>query len=448
MSDLLNVGLSGLTAYRYALNAIGENVANAQTEGYSRRSVTLRPAEVMADAEPIYKESIIFNGVTAEGVTRAWDAFRASEARYAASAFGRGDVRQQWLSAVEGALDDGAAGIGSAMGSFFDAGTALASNPIDGLGRSTMLTALGDVANAFRTTSEALSRVSDGIAAAAQIDVDALNDALSALYDINGTLRAAPPGGTARASLEDERDKLIDFIAERVDTVATVGDHGTVTLKLSGASGADLLTGQGPSLVTMVRAGDGRISLQLSSNGTTAPLPATGGRLAGLADVASSTADRCAVLDVLAQDFVTAVNSWNASGTDLNGNPGGDLIEAPSGAASVNVLVTDGNLIAAESPASANGNLLALDTVRQTSGLEARWGRMVSANAQSLSSAKSEAQAATSWRDKAFASLDEVTGVDLDREAGELLRFQQAYNGAARIVQVARETLNEIFDLF
>ena len=51
-------------------------------------------------------------------------------------------------------------------------------------------------------------------------------------------------------------------------------------------------------------------------------------------------------------------------------------------------------------------------------------------------------------RDQAFAARDETSGIDLDREAAELLRFQQAYGASTRIIQVARETLQSILDLF
>jgi flagellar hook-associated protein 1 FlgK len=164
VSDLLGIGSSGLRAYRHALNAVGENVANAESLGYSRRSVTLRQTQASGGADLIFRQPILFNGVTAAGVTRAWDAFRAIEARYASAAAGRAEVRSQWLTGVEAALNDGAAGVGTSIGRFFDAGTTLAAAPNDRLGRSSMLLALGDVAAAFRNTAGALDRGNAGTA--------------------------------------------------------------------------------------------------------------------------------------------------------------------------------------------------------------------------------------------------------------------------------------------
>jgi flagellar hook-associated protein 1 len=449
LSDLLNIGSSALAAYRHALTAVGENVANAETPGYSRRSVTLKEVRGSGGSDPIYRPSIHFNGVTATGVARAWDEFRASEARRSASDAGQADVRQQWLTGVESALDDGPSGVGNSLTTFFNSAANLAAHPDDALGRLAMLTSLEDVATAFRRTGGSLERTSEGIAASARLEVDGVNNALDALHDINGSIRTAMPGGSARASLEDERDRLIDFLAERLDVTASVNGDGTANLHMTGASSVSLLSGPGPGQVGLATATDGRLSLALSINGTTVPLPVASGKLAGFLDVATTTADKRAALDLVASDFAASINDWSAGGLDANGAAGADLVEAPAGAASLRVIVTDPDAIAAAATdGTANGNLLALETVRETSGIEARWAGLVSANAQALASARSEASATASWRDYSYASLDEVTGIDLDHEAAQLLRFQQAYNGSARIIQVARETINAIFDLF
>ncbi|WP_129794337.1 flagellar hook-associated protein FlgK [Sphingosinicella sp. CPCC 101087] len=446
MSDLLSIGASAVRAYRGALGAIGENVANAETPGYSRRTVVLRQAATPGiSPDPIYGDQLLFSGVSIGGVQRAWDSFRASEARFAASAAGAAAAREQWLVSVETAFGSSSATVGASMTVFFNTAASLAANPGELLGRTTMLTSLGDVAGAFRTSAEALGRVSEGIRSAAALDIEAVNDSLTALDDINATIRASKPGGAARAALEDERDRLITEIAGRLDIGVTIAGDGTAALTLGGAASVSLLDGGSPGFIDMVVATDGRISLQLTKDGSTVPLPATSGSLAGLVRVAGTTADRRAALDVLAIDFATAINDWSADGLDLAGNPGGPLLDASGGAVSIDVLVTDPALVAAQSTdGRANGNLLALDALRGPTGPESRWNALVADCAQSLSAARAEASAAASWRDNSFASLDEVTGIDLDREAAELLRFQQAYGAASRIIQVARETFDTL----
>jgi flagellar hook-associated protein 1 len=446
MSDLLNIGSSAVRAYKGALGAIGENVANAETPGFSRRTVVVKQAPTPGiSPDPVYREQVLFSGVEVAGVQRAWDSFRASEARFAASAAGMASTREQWLISVETALGNGSATVGSSMTSFFNSATALALNPDDMLGRATMLTTLGDVAGAFRMSASALARVSEGIQDAAGLDIAAVNKALAALDDINGTIRSSMPGGQARATLEDQRDQLIDYVAQRLDVSANVAGDGTVDLTLAGASTVSLVNGLGPGFLGMAVSTDGRIALQITKEGTTSPLPATSGSLAGLVRVAGSTADRRAALDTLASDFATEINDWSAAGLDLAGNPGPALLDASGGAVAMETLVTDPALVAAESTdGRLNGNLLALDALRGPNGSEARWNALVSDSATALAAVKSEASAAASWRDNSFASLDEVTGIDLDREAAELLRFQQAYGAASRIIQVARDTFETL----
>src|SRR5688572_22560673 len=199
MSDLLNIGSSAVRAYKGALGAIGENVANAETPGFSRRTVVVKQAPTPGiSPDPVYREQVLFSGVEVAGVQRAWDSFRASEARFAASAAGMASTREQWLISVETALGNGSATVGSSMTSFFNSATALALNPDDMLGRATMLTTLGDVAGAFRMSASALARVSEGIEDAAGLDIAAVNKALAALDDINCTIRSSMPGGQAR----------------------------------------------------------------------------------------------------------------------------------------------------------------------------------------------------------------------------------------------------------
>jgi flagellar hook-associated protein 1 FlgK len=401
---------------------------------------------VVGSGDIAYRAQVTFNGVDATGVARAWDNFKADEARFATSSAERAGVREQWLGSVETALDDGPSGIGSSMTGFFAAASSLASDPGDPLGRGAMLSALDNVAGAFRNTGQALARISDGVGQAAGLEVNALNDALKALHDVNGALAPTAANGSARASLEDQREQLIQFIAGKIDVKVTIGSDGRATLAAGSNGSMSLLAGNGPSVASLVPAADGRLSLQLTAGGTTAPLPAAGGTLAGLVEVAATIADRRGALDGLAADFTTMVNGWSAGGNDANGNAGADLLATPAGAVSMQALATDPDLVPAAAGGAPNGNLLALDAVRGSSKVEDRWSALVSANAQMLSSAKSQSAASSKWRDTSLAALDEVTGVDLDTEAAEMLRFQQAYNASARIIQVARESIQALFD--
>ncbi|WP_324749705.1 flagellar hook-associated protein FlgK [Sphingomonas sp. LY54] len=448
MSDLLSVGISGLTAYRAALTAVGDNVANAETPGYSRRTVSLREAGNAGGGGVGMGTSLLFSGATAHSVERIWDDFRAADARVSSGLAGRAQVRQQWLTAVESALGDTGHDVGTLVGKFYNAAVNLSANPGDRLGRASMLSALEEAAGAMRGAADALTKVAAGISRAAQLEVDATNGDLAKLSEVNLALLAAEPGRSSHAALQDQRDRLIDSISARIDVTADIAANGTVTLTLGSDAGTKLLDLNRRSLLVVVPAADGRLSLQLSSGGTIAPLAAGAGTLSGLVDVAASTADKRATLDSLASDFAADLNSWQAAGLNPAGNPGAALLAITGGAAGLRVTTTDPAAIAAASATAENGNLLDLPAMRGVDGAESRWAALVAGQAQALAAARSEANAATTRRDNSLATRDEIIGIDLDREAADLMRYQQAYGAATKIIQTARDTLQSILDLF
>src|SRR3546814_5374491 len=110
-------------------------------------------------------------------------------------------------------------------------------------------------------------------------------------------------------------------------------------------------------------------------------------------------------------------------------------------AASLQVLISDTTALAtASSDWMSNGNQLNIHSIRGTTGAENGWTPIISAHGTLLTSALSEEKAASARDQQARAARENVSGVDLDVEAAELLRMQQNYSGCAKIIQVARET--------
>ena len=150
MSDLLAIGRSGIVAYRAALSTVGENVSNAETEGYTRRTVTLKESAVSSSSNYQYRSSAIFGGVNVGSVNRVFDVYRSSYARFASSEAERAGAKATWLDVAEGALDDSDVGLGAKMSAVFTSAEALSADVSSDTNRRTMLSALNDVANQFR----------------------------------------------------------------------------------------------------------------------------------------------------------------------------------------------------------------------------------------------------------------------------------------------------------
>lgn len=450
MSDLLGIGRSGVVAYRAALATVGENVSNVETEGYTRRSVVLKESAVSTSNDYHYRTSAVFGGVTVGAVQRVFDNYRSSYARFANSQASRADVKATWLATTEGALDDSDVGLGVKMAAVFTGAEALSADVSSDTGRRTILNSLNEVANQFNNTASELKSAADGVASTAQTAVDQLNDDLALLANINVNLARATPGSAGMALLQDRRDQTLQRISGAVGVSVRLEDDGRADVTLLGDDTAKLVDSSRTTgaFVGLMQSTDGRLSLVLSGYGSQVPIGPQSGGLAGLVDVASTIATRRDALDEVAANFADVINSWNMGGLDQDGNAGVALMSGTT-AATIATTTSNTRLIAAASTGGVvNGNALALKDFRNSDGPEAQWTLLVSVHAQSVSSAKAEQAAADAQKDGALLQLDEVTGVDLDVEAAQLLRFQQAYSASSRIIQVARDTLQEIFGLF
>lgn len=444
MSDLLNIGASGVSAYRNALATIGENVVNAETKGYVRRDIRLQEAGGQSGPNPLYRYDQGALGVRSGMVVQAWDEFKASDARISTADAGRTASRSRWLAVTEAALDDGPTGTNTKLSKFFTSAQALAADPHAQAPRQSMLFALQEAAAGIRGNAQALERAAIGVSAESQGTVDVINSDLETLARLNLSIRRAGEGTAANAALAGERNRLIDDLSEKIGIDVTLASNGVATIKLAG-TGQTILDGTESARFGAFTLTDGRITTTLDN----VPFVAANGALAGIVAAADGIATQRTALDALANDFATELNTWSAQGVTPAGNAGVPLLQAGGGAAALVVLISSGDDIPAGLPGgAANGNLTLLEGLRGDARVESRLDLLINTQANAFASAKAEAGASAARRDASLVARDEVSGVDLDREAAELIRYQQAYDASARIIQVARETLQTILNIF
>lgn len=437
MSDLLAIGASGVRAYQGALATTSDNIANAGTAGYVRRTPTLR--EVAATAGT---GGTVQAGVSLGLVDRAADAFRSNAVRASGSELARSESGMVWLDRVEQALDGGQ--LSARMGDFFNAAQSLAANPADAAPRAVMLEQASAAAAAFRTTGASLETAQAELGSMAQGAAKSLTEQGAALARVNAALGRS--GGSPAPALLDERDRILESMSALVDTSVSFDAAGRATVK-AGPGGPTLVVGDQAANVGVSLNGQGALQFHSSLNGEAAVIPAQGGTLAGIVDGAQRIADAKASLDDLATDFADAVNAVQAGGQNLNGQAGAAMFAGTS-AATLTMTLTDGAQIAAATPGAGrqgNGNLAVLAAVRKSGGFEDRLTTLQSATGAAIAAKRSVIDAQSSIHDNAVAARDSVSGVNLDEEAVNLLRYQQAYQASARVIQVARETLDSIF---
>jgi len=441
-ADLFSIGVSGLRGFRAQMGAISENIANASTENYNRRSVILEESSVSASSQPLYIPSANFGGSQIGGVARANDPYLDATARLTGSSLGSSNARLRWLSDIETALNDDALGVGASISEMYGAIDKLAGNPADPALRTNVLYTIEKTVTAFQSSSEGLNTTLEGVYSGAQGDVTLINDSLNELARINRSLLGSRPGTSNHAQLLDSRDAELSKITQRIDIDISFGANDNAKLTYNGT---DVVVGENAINFAVNQNADGTLQLTLDGTNTTAP---ANGSLGGLFTSATVARQRLDSLDALAVQFAGDMNTWHAGGLTDGGAAGGALFSVGTTAASLAVVIANNSDIAAQTAdGRLNGNLLNISSTRGTGSVESGWTSLVVAHGNLLSTTRAEQEAAEARDQNARSAREQVSGVDLDREAADLIRVQQAYQAAARIIQTAREITDAILRL-
>ncbi|MDF7777520.1 flagellar hook-associated protein FlgK [Sphingomonas sp. AOB5] len=445
MSDMLSIGASGVRAYQTALTTVSENIANAGNTNYARRTANLK--EVIATSATS-GSSITGLGVVANGVVRQGDDLRAGDVRNAGADLAKTEAGATWLERIEGALTGNQ--LGDRLTSFFNNATAVAADPSALAPRATMLESAASLATAFSSTSDALAGAAADLDATAEAAVGNLNSLLSGLAKINSAIGRTPQGTSGSAALMDQRDQILGAMSAITDVSVSLDVNGRATVRAGGDGGPVLVRGDQAATITYVQNDEGAMSFAVHGNGETQVMTPMGGALAGMAEGAQRIAAAREQLDAMATSFVDGVNAVQAGGVDLSGNSGAPMFEAGDPPSQIKMVLTDPRGIAAASTGGGsrdNSNLANLTALRSSGGYETGLTDLVSTNAAALSARRTVASAQTAIRDSAVAAHASATGVNVDEEAVDLIRFQQAYQASSRVIQIARETLQSILDI-
>ena len=247
-----------------------------------------------------------------------------------------------------------------------------------------------------------------------------------------------------RSGLMDQRDLLLQKLAGYADIATSFGNDGTVDVTLGGTSGAPLVTGGTAQTLAMTTASDGTISFDVAGGAVTL----SGGTLSGQQQVLARVADVHSQLDDLASTVITTVNTAQGNGTALDGSAGAALLSG-TGAGDIALATTNGAAIATAASGAAAGS-------RDTTNLTALRNALTGADPAGtmddlLYQVSATVQARTTTRDAlktisdaAKTALSAQAGVDLDTEAINLTRFQQAFQASGRVMQVASNLFDTI----
>jgi flagellar hook-associated protein 1 FlgK len=447
MSDMLSIGASGVRAYQVALSTVSENIANSGATGYTRRTTSI--SEVGSSGSVTGQSGFNGMGSVVTGVVRVGDDFRAAEVRSTGADLAKTEASVTWLGRIEDTMSGSQ--LGTSLGSFFNAATQLSADPTSSAARSTMMEAATGVANAFSETGAALDQTSADIDSMGNDSAQSLTTIAATLAQINQGLGRAQPGSAGQATLLDQRDQALEQMSALTDTTVSFDAAGRATVQAGAAGGPLLVQNANSATVTYARNSGGSVQFSVLNGATQQLMTPSGGALAGIAEGAQKVADAQGQLASIAKSFVDDVNGVQAGGRDINNNPGAQMFAIdPSGTAQVAMSMTDPGTIAAGLAGGGqrdNSNLANLAAIRTSGGYENAIVDLTTTNAATLAQRNSVADAQTTIHNNAVNQRDSQSGVSLDNEAVDLMRFQQAYSASGRVIQTARDVFQTIMNI-
>lgn len=443
-SDLLSIAASGARAARGALDVTAQNIANASSDGYVRRSASMQ--EVSSTGGQMRVGDISLSGVRIAGISRNADMFRQAEVRRTNADSSRAAAQLAGLENIESAVEQ--AGIFPAIVELEGALQQLGSDPIDPSLRAAAIAAADTMANKFNIAAGSLASVADGATFAADSAVKEANVIAAELARVNVRLARAGAGSSDRASLLDHRDLMLERLSGITDIQTEFSADGSVRVWAGDKTGPALVEGGASLQVGMTAAADG--TLAFSVGGTAVDLK--GGALTGHALTLEGVAQARTDLDDLAKSIIDGINGAQVQGSDVRGNPGVALFTGDS-AGTIKVPVLNGDLIAtADAGADPRSRDTAtLDKLRAAlaadGGAAERMSSIVFGISSQVAGHKITTEALDAIASSARISLEQQAGVDLDTEAANLIRYQQAFQASGRAMQVASDIFQSLLGI-
>lgn len=449
LTSLLSIARSALLTHQRAIDTTGHNIANANTEGYTRQRLALA-AEVPLQT-PIGQ---IGRGVTADGIERLRDGYLDQNFRRENGDLGRFGTLKDTLGQIEDIFGEPTStGIASGLDSFLAAFGDLANDPSSRTPRELVRQGAQNLIRQFAQTDTRLGAIEGDVRSKMLSAVDQINQITQQIADLNIQIRSGNSGLKESPDIKDRRDQLVDQLSSIAGVRVLDRADGTIGV----TAGDALLVDGGEATRLEVRdSGQGRVNVSVV--GGVGSITLRTGSLAALQELSQTTLPGVRdKLNSLVKNIVTEVNSLHRAGRSLTGGSNIDFFD-PQGTTldsvklSLSVSNNTDNIAAGVSGAPGdNKTALAIAALRTTGvaslngqTLGVGYQNIVSQLAVTLQDASGRHEAQSVITANADTQRQSVSGVSVDEELTTLIGQQNAYAAAARLVTVADDMIKDV----
>ncbi len=323
VGDILGSGISGLLAFQRSLAGASHNIANVNTEGYSRQRVELgtRPPQPSG-------AGFIGQGAQIEGVRRIYDEFLTLQVRSYTSANAQLQSYYSLASQLDNLLADPQAGLSPSLQDFFNAVQGLANDPASIPARQVLLSNGENLAKRLHALDQRMRDLRGAINGQLQSGVSEINGYAQAIAKVNQAISLAQgaAGGKPPNDLLDQRDALIVKLAQLTGVTTVAQDNGMVNVFIG--NGQTLVAGTQASVLSVTKNpyDPSRYEIGYQNSDQAISDSLTGGKLGGMLQFRNQVLDGTQnLLGRVATGLALTFNAQHRKGQDLNGAMGADF---------------------------------------------------------------------------------------------------------------------------
>ncbi len=466
IGSLLSIARTAMQVQQAAVSVAGHNIANAQTAGYSRQSVNT--VARVAQQRP---DGAIGTGVMINGVLRARDVLLDAQVRTSSSPAAGAGARRDLLTSIEGVLGStGEHSLGGVLDQFYSAWSELASNPASTAAKANVRERGAALASAFNGIAGRLDVTATSAAESARAQIERVNSLARQIGELNVQIIAGDSISGSANDLKDDRDRMIDQLASIVNVTVMDRTNGSAAVYVGGIALVDGSDARQMGLLTGP-------TFQVTIAGSPDAMRIPDGTLGRTMQVINSDIPAVeASLDALAAGLVRDVNALHVTGWSPTAGSAGNWNPAlgPTGsgitffdATSASNLTARGIMLSAAVTASANavassdalnapGNnvvALAISDQRRVSpgAVGGNFGTDLRTLVQDVAVKARDADDEATVQDilmrQAMERRSAATAVSTDEELTNLMKAQQAYIAASKLVNVADELAQSVLGM-
>lgn len=438
-----------LEAQQVGMNVAGHNVANVNTPGFSRQEVVHAAVPPPGAASRFAATLLTGGGVQVAAVRRARDAFLERQLQEARQALAEWRAREDFLAQVEAVFPEPSdSGLAQILSAFWNAWQELSLDPTSNGARAALVQQAQAVANTLHQSRKRLEELRGHLDAVATGHVQRINQIASEIASLNTQISRLEVRGQPALDLRDRREALLGELRELADVIEVESEAGELLVFLQGR---ELVGPAGRTTEIQITPDPSGVHTFTWPDG--APLDVRKGALAAvLRGRDQDVGGLVGQLDALAGALIAQVNAKHATGYGLDGSTGVAFFTGvDAGTIEVNAVIrADPRKIAASSAPGEPGNGAQALTIAQLRGLSEIDGAYQALVAEIGMRAQEASRQVTNQEllaDQLRLRREATSGVSIDEEMVNMLRYQHAYDAAARMVRAIDEMIRTLLDI-